>query len=182
MASVTKTAEALREAVVPVLAPLGVVLYDVEILSAGSEGPGRTVRILVDREGGIDLEGVAGATRAISGVLEETEIVAGPHELEVSSPGVERPLRRPEHYAMALGSTISVKHHTPQGPRRLAGLLADADDNGCTVEADGEAHRIDYQDVTAAHIVFEWGPAPRPGAKKPRGATDSQRPKEKARS
>jgi len=182
MASVTKTAEALREAVLPALAPLGVVLYDVEILSAGSEGPGRTVRILVDREGGIDLDGVAGATQAICGVLDATGIVAGPHELEVSSPGVERPLRRPEHYRMALGSTVSVKYHTTEGPRRVGGLLADADEIACTVEADGETRRIEYRDITAAHIVFEWGPAPRPGGRKPRGATDTQRPKESARS
>jgi len=182
MASVTKTAEALREAVAPALAPLGVVLYDVEILSAGSQGPGRTVRIMVDREGGIDLEAVAEASRAVSSVLDETEIVSGPYELEVSSPGVERPLRRPEHFRMALGSTISVKHHTEEGPRRLGGLLVEADDDGCTVDADGETQRIEYHDVTAAHTVFEWGPAPRPGGAKRRGATEGERPKEKARS
>jgi len=182
MASGTKTAEAVREVVLPVLAPLEVGLYDIEILSAGSNGPGRTVRILVDREGGIDLEGVAQATVAISSVLDETEIVAGPYGLEVSSPGIERPLRRPEHFRMALGSTISVKHHTPEGPRRLRGLLVESDDDACTVDVDGETRRIEYNDVTAARIVFEWGPTRRPGRGEPSGATGGKRPKEKARS
>ncbi|MCZ7536674.1 MAG: ribosome maturation factor RimP [Acidimicrobiia bacterium] len=61
MANGTKTAEAVREAVAPVLAALGVTLYDVEVLGAGPGGPGRTVRVTVDSPGGIDLESVAGA-------------------------------------------------------------------------------------------------------------------------
>ncbi len=182
MASGTKAADAVRDAVAPVLDPLGVVLYDVEILSAGSGGPGRTVRITVDREGGIDLEQVAEATKAIAAVLDETGIVAGPYELEVSSPGVERSLRRPEHFRMALGGTVSVKHHTSEGPRRVHGVLVDVGDDACSLDVDGETQRIDYSDITAAHTVFEWGPAPRSGRAKRAGAAGSERPKENARS
>lgn len=182
MAIGTKTAEALRDAVAPALAALGVELYDVEILSAGAGGPGRTIRIVIDREGGIDLDGIAAASQSASAILDNSDVVSGPYELEVSSPGVERPLRRPEHFRSALGKTVSVKHRTPDGARRVRGVLVDAGDDSCTVEADDEAHEIEYHDVTAAHTVFEWGPAPRPGGAKPRGATTKERPKENARS
>lgn len=182
MANGTKTAEAVREAVAPVLAALGVTLYDVEVLGAGPGGPGRTVRVTVDSPGGIDLESVAGASRAVSEILDDSDIVAGPYELEVSSPGVERSLRRPEHFRMALGATVSLKYHTPDGPRRVHGVLAEAGDDACTLDVDGEKQTIEYHDVTAAHTVFEWGPAPRKGGAKRAGAAGSGRPKEKARS
>ncbi len=181
MASGTKTAEVVSEAVAPALAALGVTLYDVEVLSAGPGGPGRTVRITVDREGGIDLESVAAASRAVSEIIDDSEVVSGPYELEVSSPGVERSLRRPEHFRMAIGATVSVKHHTPDGARRVHGVLTAADDEACTLDVDGAEQRIEYHDVTAAHTVFEWGPAPRPGGAK-RGRGGSGRQEEKARS
>ena len=182
MASGTKTAEAVRDAVAPVLTGLGIDLYDVEVAGAGAGGPGRTVRILVDREGGIDLDSVASATQAVTQVLDDTGAVAGPYELEVSSPGVERSLRRPEHFRMALGGTVSVKHHTSEGPRRVHGVLVDVGDDACSLDVDGETQRIDYSDITAAHTVFEWGPAPRSGRAKRAGAAGSERPKENARS
>lgn len=181
MASGTKTAEAVRDAVAPVLTGLGIDLYDVEVAGAGAGGPGRTVRILVDREGGIDLDSVASATQAVTQVLDDTGAVTGDYELEVSSPGVERPLKRPEHFRRALGDTVTVKHHTPDGPRRTRGALVEAGDDSCTVEADGVQEKIEYHDITAAHTVFEWGPSPRPGGAKPKGAGTRGRAKEKAR-
>src|SRR5262249_27547393 len=94
----------IRDLVVPIVDALACRLYDVEVTGAGKS---RTVRVLIDREGGIDLDTVTEATRAISDAIDGEPNIGGPFLLEVSSPGLERPLRLPEHYAGAVGETVS---------------------------------------------------------------------------
>jgi ribosome maturation factor RimP len=151
---------ALRSTVATVVEPLGCRLYDVEIQGQGRQ---RTVRVLVDREGGIDLDAVTEATKALSPVLDDSPLLTGPYVLEVSSPGVERPLRRPEHFAAARGETVSIKYHTTAGPRRVRGTLLEAGDDHVEVDADGTLEEIPLDAVTQARTVFEWGGQPRPG-------------------
>ncbi len=95
-------------------------------------------------------------------------MINGSYLLEVSSPGIERALRRPEHYSSALGEEVSVKFHTGAGPRRVRGVLRRFDGATCVVETDeGIDEEIAIADVTQARTVFEWGPQarPTPGAK-----------------
>ena len=120
--------------------------------------------MLVDKEGGVDLETVTAATQALSPALDRaTELGNQPYLLEVSSPGIERPLRTPEHYHRAIGEQVSVKYHTPDGPHRTRGTLVAATDNDATIDTDGNREAIAYEHITQAHTVFEWGPQPRPG-------------------
>ncbi|MGQ0825976.1 MAG: ribosome maturation factor RimP [Actinomycetota bacterium] len=159
-------AHVVRSAVAPVLAGLGCTCYDVEITGRGA---GRTVRVLVDRDGGVDLETITAVTQAVSPVLDDTPALGtGPYLLEVSSPGIERPLRTPDHYRGAIGAEVSVRYHTAEGPRRVRGVLADAGDTHCVVAVDGAREEISYTNVTQARTVFEWGPQPRPGPSRPR--------------
>jgi ribosome maturation factor RimP len=152
-------AAAIEELVAPVLASLGLELFDVQIAGGGRT---RTLRVTVDREGGVDLDAIAQASQAISPILDRAPELAGPYLLEVTSPGVERPLRKPEHYRRAIDETVSVKYRTSTGTQRVRGVLVASDDDGCTVVVDGEPRRVAFGDVTDAHTVFEWGPAPRP--------------------
>jgi ribosome maturation factor RimP len=142
------------DAVEPVVAALGLELYDVEVTGTGRA---LVVRVLVDREGGIDLDTVGTAAEAISPVLDSDQVaraLPGAYALEVSSPGLERPLRRPEHFRRAVGSTISVK--IPG--RRLRGVVVEADDDSVELALqDGTTERISYTDVAQARTVFEWG-------------------------
>jgi ribosome maturation factor RimP len=157
--------EAIRAAVAPVLAELGTELYDVELARAGST---QLVRILIDRPGGIDLEALTAATQAVNPVLDELDVMPEPSTLEVSSPGLERPLRRPEHFTGARGTTVAVKTAGPvAGARRHTGLLSAVDDAGVEVLVDGEARRLAYADIASAHTIFEWG-ASAPTARKGR--------------
>ena len=95
-----------------------------------------------------------------------------PYVLEVSSPGVERPLRVPEHFRRAVGSTVTVKTLPgAQGERRHDGVLDTADDTGIVV--DGQA--IAYADIERARTTFSWGPAPRPGRGQKTKAKTKQR-------
>src|SRR5947199_2030218 len=125
--------EAVRAAVEPAVAALGCALYDVEV--AGS-GKARTLRITITGdEGGVDLDTLTDVSRAVSPIVDDTDALNGPFLLEVSSPGIERTLRTPAHYRGAVGEQVSIKFHTPEGPRRVHGVLVEADDERCTVEA-----------------------------------------------
>jgi ribosome maturation factor RimP len=159
--------EAVRKAVAPVVDALGLALYDVELAGGGDA---RVLRVTVTGEDGVDLDAITRATQAISPVLDDDPSLAGPYLLEVSSPGIERTLRRPEHYRGARGEQVSIKFHTDGGPRRLLGTLVDAGDDRCVVDAGGEPVTVAYADVTRARTVFDWGPQPRPGAPSKRGA------------
>jgi ribosome maturation factor RimP len=152
------TADTVRDVVAPILDERGVDLYDLELA-------GGTLRVLVDRDGGVDLDALGELTRSISAGLDAVDPLPGGYTLEVSSPGLERPLRTPDHFRAAVGTKVSVKTRPgTDGDRRLDGELVDADDDAATVAtADGE-RRVAYVDVERARTVFEWGPPPKPGS------------------
>jgi ribosome maturation factor RimP len=151
---------AVRAAAEPVLSSLGLELVDVDVTGSGRA---RTVRLTVDRDGGIDLDALAEANGPVSDALDGLDALSGPYNLELSSPGVERPLRRPADFRRFVGTTVSVKSHDPvSGARRHRGLLAAADDGGISLEVDGEHRRFSYDAIASARTVFEWGPAPKP--------------------
>ena len=151
------TSERVRELVEPVVAQVGLEVYDVE-------HTGGAVRVLVDRDGGVDLDTLSELTRRVSRLLDEADPVPGRYTLEVSSPGLERPLRTPAHFSRAVGSDVTVKTVPgTEGDRRVRGTLVDAGDDGFTVRAEGGERRLRYDEVERARTVFEWGPAPKPG-------------------
>ena len=164
----------IRSEVEPALAALGLTLWDVEMTGSGR---GTRLRILVDREGGIDLTGVTDATRAVEPILDARTDLNGPYELEVSSPGLERPLRTPAHFRHSVGSTMECKAPGPEGTVRHRGVLREATDTDLAIEVMDTTIRLPYADVPGARTVFEWGTPQAPG-KKP-GARGR---KEKARS
>lgn len=154
----------------PIVAPLGLDLYDVEVSGTGRT---RVVRVLIDRDGGLDLDAVARASQEISLALDDPTVdavVSGPYALEVSSPGLERPLRTAAHFRGALGATISVKTKSPDGStRRLRGVVVTSDEQGfeLTREDDGSREQIPFADVVQARTVFEW--ESQPGRRKAAG-------------
>lgn len=138
-------------------------LDDLEI--SGSDR-GRLIRVIVDAEGGVGVDRLAETSRAVSRMLDAHDPFDGAYTLEVTSPGLERKLRRPRHYEKSIGKLVTVKHRTESGAtERHRGVLTAADDQGCVVEVDGEAHRLAYADVTSAQTVFEWKAKPKPGQK-----------------
>ncbi|MCU1463523.1 MAG: hypothetical protein JWO37_3598 [Acidimicrobiales bacterium] len=154
----------VREIVGPLLRDAGLELFDVELAGA-------TLRVLVDRDGGIDLDGVSRASQLVSDALDQADPVPGRYVLEVSSPGVERPLRTPDHFRRAVGSTVAVRTTAEvEGERRVEGLLDAADDEGVAVAG----RRLRYDQIERARTVFVWGPAPRPSQ------TRKPQPKKKA--
>jgi len=149
---------AIASAVEPVLGALGLELYD---LDATGPARARTVRVVVDRDGGVDLDAIAAASEALSPVLDRDPAVRaacpGPYTLEVTSPGLERRLRTPAHFRRAVGSTVSVKTTAAGAGLRRRGVLTAADDDGIEVAFDTGRERLAYDDVAQARTVFEWG-------------------------
>jgi ribosome maturation factor RimP len=157
-------AERVRDLVQPLLADRDLDLYDVELA-------GPVLRVVVDRPEGLDLDALSDATRAVSRALDEADPIPGHYTLEVTSPGLERALRTPQHFARAVGETIRVR--TVPGAagdeRRVVGVLSAADDDGITVrtgtdDAGAPVERgLTYAEVERARTVFEWGPGDKPG-------------------
>ncbi len=148
------TAERVERVVAPVVAALGLDLVDVEV------NTGR-LRVTLDRPGGVDLETIGSATGAISRALDDADPVpGGSYELEVSSPGLERRLRRPEHFAAQLGARVAVKIKPGSGgERRIEGILKTSDDSGFELEdeaIEGGRRRIAFDEVDRATTLFDW--------------------------
>jgi ribosome maturation factor RimP len=160
----------------PVVSAADLELVDVELRSG-------VLLVTVDRPGGVDLQALTDANRAVSGVLDELDPIPGKYSLEVSSPGVERTLRTPAHFLKAIGETVTVKTR-PQvpGDRRLRGQLLAADDDGLELAVDGGSDgpmRLAYSDIDRVRTVFVWGPGPRAGGRKYKatGTTKAVQPK-----
>ncbi len=146
----------LTGALSPLLEARGLDLVDVEM-------QGAQLTVFVDKEGGVGLDELGEATRDVSAALDELDPMPGRYTLSVSSPGLERRLRTPAHFARAVGETVTIRIDSGTSEvRRVTGTLAAADDTGCTLAGpdvpDGEL-RVGYDQIERARTVFEWGPA-----------------------
>lgn len=157
------TVDRVRELVEPLVAGDGLELVDVQHGAA-------LLRITLDRPGGIDLDAITAASERISALLDlHDPIPGGRYMLEVTSPGLERPLRTPEHFRRFVGSALNVKTRPEaEGERRVQGMLREADDEGITIvlsdgPSPGSLRRVAYVDIERARTVFEWGAVPKPG-------------------
>lgn len=171
----------VREAVTPIISDLGLDLYDLE-------QRGGTVYVTVDTpagsESGITIESLALVHRLLDKQLDQDGDLLTRIGLEVSSPGVERSLRRPEHFRRELGKLIAIRlSDVESADRRVQGELASADDQSVTIRlADGD-RTIAYSQIDRARTVFEWGPQPKPGhGPKPKPGPKSAQPTPAARS
>jgi ribosome maturation factor RimP len=175
--SAVSVADRVRDLVAPICTDLGLDIYDIE-------HAGGTVRVTVDRQGGIDLETLSVATRLISRELDHRDPVPGRYHLEVSSPGLERSLRTPAHYEGAVGQTVSVRllPGAAEGDaRRVAGVVTAVDGEGVTVlvaEPSPHEQHLPFTQIERARTTFAWGGEPKPG----KGARPSRPPAQTRRS
>jgi ribosome maturation factor RimP len=148
----------LADALSPLLEARGLDLVDV-VLHGGE------LEVFVDRPGGVDLDVLSEATRAVSNALDEIDPIPGRYTLTVSSPGLERRLRTPAHFARAIGETVTLRTHAGTDEvRRYTGTLEGADESGCTLvgpEVPGGSLHVAYDEIDRARTVFAWGPQPK---------------------
>ena len=159
----------------PICRDLGVEVYDVD-------HRGGIVRVIVERAEGVDIDVIALITRELSRALDEADPLPGRYTLEVSSPGLERPLRAPWHFERAIGKAVKfkTKPHV-EGERRVDGTLVSADEQGCVIAVDGATATrcFLYDDIERAQTIFVWEAAPKPGKQKsPKSSTAARTTKE----
>jgi len=138
----------------PVIEAEGLELYDV---TRGREGSRKVLRVIVDGPG-VDIDTLSLISERVSRRLDEAGYETGPYDLQVSSPGLERPLRRTGHFRGAIDERVKVKTTAPMaGSRTHIGTLVDADDEGITLAIDGEELRVPLADIASARTVVDWG-------------------------
>jgi ribosome maturation factor RimP len=146
------------EIVEPIAIEAGLELVDVE---HRREGRGTILRLLMDKPGGISLEELARISREVSDVLDaQPEAVPGSYTLEVSSPGINRPLTRPAHFPAYVGKRVHVRTREPIGGRHsFRGMLTSVDDHGVVVTGDdGKLHTIAFDAIARAQYQHDFTP------------------------
>lgn len=122
---------------------------------------GRTLRVVIDADGGIDLDHLTDVSRGVSRLLDENEdLLPESYNLEVTSPGLERKLRRPRHFEKSVGRSVRVK---TTGGQTLTGVLASVDERGIVVDDTRSETAVSFDDIAKARTVFEAPAKAKPG-------------------
>lgn len=148
----------------PAIEQIGIDLEDVEVVSAGKR---RLVRVLVDTDTGVSLDDVSAASQAISAVLDapaaDAVLGSAPYVLEVSSPGVDRPLTAPKHWRRSTGRLVRA---TLTGGTEVTGRVIEADDEGVRLApsddskaAAGEPRILSFDQISSARVQVEFNRA-----------------------
>jgi ribosome maturation factor RimP len=149
--SSTATADRIEDELTGPLGDLGLDVEAVEITPAGKR---RVLRVAVDKDGGVTLDDVASATRAVDAVLEASDVMGEqPYTLEVTSRGVDRPLTLPRHWRRNRSRLVRV---TLADGGVVTGRISGSDDAGVTLEVGGEERTIAYADVAKALVQIEF--------------------------
>jgi ribosome maturation factor RimP len=154
-----KIAERARRLLEPVLVRDGYELVEVEWARAGGRW---TLRLFVDRAGGFGIEDCQTVSRTVEPILDVEDFIEPSYDLEVSSPGLDRPLRKPEHFATHAGQRVVVKAFgplegtAPGSPARKSwtGVLRGFDRGHVEVDVDGTLHRIPHDRIAKAHLEY----------------------------
>jgi ribosome maturation factor RimP len=162
---VSPDAERIASLLEPTVAAMGMDLENVRITSAGRR---RLLRIVVDADGGVSLDDIALVSQEMSAVLDrEAAMGEAPYTLEVSSPGVDRPLTEPRHWRRAAGRLVTVPLRPPGGPgaadahgdrRAVTGRVCGTGTLGVRLEVGGEIREFGYSELGPGKIQVEFAP------------------------
>jgi ribosome maturation factor RimP len=145
-----QTRERLVEELTKPLLALGLDLEGIELTPAGRR---RVLRVAVDRDGGVTLDDVAEATKEVSRLLDESDVMGEqPYVLEVSSPGTDRPLTHPRHWRRNAGRLVAVS--TTDGTSRT-GRVVEAREDAVVLDVDGDRLELPFADVVKARVQVE---------------------------
>jgi ribosome maturation factor RimP len=151
-------AEQARRLLEPLVAREGFELVEVEW---GREGSAWVLRLFVDRQGGVTIEHCKELSRTVEPVLDVEDFIEPTYSLEVSSPGLDRPLRKQADFARFAGQHAHVKTFgpidSPTGPRKnWTGTLKGFEDGAVEIEVDGTVHRIPHDKIAKAHLEYDF--------------------------
>lgn len=152
MASIEEKVEKL---VKPIIENLGYELYDVEY---AKEGKNYYLRIFIDNEKGIDLNDCEKVNDSITDILDEGNYIKEQYFLEVSSPGIERVLRKEEHLKKSIGEEINIKlfKKDEKGNKEYLGRLKNFDQNEIIIEQEEKEIKIERKNIAQIKTVYNW--------------------------
>ena len=136
------------------VAAIGYELLGLEFIRAGKHS---TLRLYIDSENGVDVDDCGSVSHQVSAVLDVEDPITTEYNLEVSSPGMDRPLFKAEHYAAVIGETVNLKLHLPHdGRRNFKGVLVNSDETFFTLLVDNESFELAYDNVLKANLVPQF--------------------------
>ena len=146
-----KASDRIWTLIEPTVKNLGYELVGIEHVSQGRHS---VLRIYIDHENGINVDDCASVSHQVSGLLDVEEPIKGNYSLEVSSPGLDRPLFTLEHFARYVGAEVLIRLHAPvEGRRKLSGIIKGIDGDYVEVEVDGQTYRLVLDDIDTARLV-----------------------------
>jgi ribosome maturation factor RimP len=149
---VKNTSAVIDELVGPIVVALKLELWGCELVRQGRYS---LIRIYIDRESGVDISDCEKVSRQVSAVFDVEEPITEEYTLEVSSPGLERPLFRLEQFRKYVGSVIQLRMKKPQdGRKKFKGDLVRVDDNRIVLSLDGDEVDFQHTDIDKANLVF----------------------------
>ena len=139
----------------PVVEGMGYEVVDIEFRPHSTDG---LLRIYIDKTGGIQLEDCEAVSKQVSSVLDVEDPIPGKFNLEVSSPGLERPLRKQQDFTRFAGETVKIKLSVPtiEGQRNFTGKLMGMQGDEVILQADVETHYFPLDSIDKAHIVPQY--------------------------
>ena len=137
----------------PIISNLGYTLYDIQYVK---EGKDYYLRVTIDKDGGISIEDCENVNNAIDEPLDSADIIQDSYLLEVSSPGIERVLRKPWHYGKQIGNKISIKlFKAINKTKEFTGVLNEYNEENLKLKIDDEIINFETNDIALAKTVFE---------------------------
>ena len=151
-----------RKLLEPVLGRDGYELVEVEWVRAGGRW---TLRLYIDREGGVGIDQCQEVSRTVEPILDVEDFIGPAYDLEVSSPGVDRPLRKPQDFDRFAGQRANVKAYGPiagtapgsPGRKHWTGTLKGFRDGAVEIDVDGVVHRVPHEQIAKAHLEADLG-------------------------
>lgn len=141
----------LSDMFAPAVEALGFELVGLEFVRAGKHS---TLRVYIDHPDGISVDHCADVSHQISAILDVEDPITTEYFLEVSSPGADRQLFKPQHYLDFVGEKVAIKLNTPQlGRRNFTGELKALEDDVVVVEVDGVEHRLMLSNIEKANVI-----------------------------
>lgn len=152
----------MKELAKEICTQLGCELYDLEF-SPGSKGQGRRLLVYVEKNGGVSLDDCERVSKSLSEILDEKDLIPdGEYALEVSSPGLERPLKEKWHFEAVVGQKVFVQSTESMDPSasvpryKVNGVLENVGEAEITVKADGKSFVIPINNIKKSNVIFDY--------------------------
>ncbi len=131
-------------------------VIDVELRREGTRA-GRVLRVYLDKEGGPNVDDLGRVSRQLSELLDAHDIVEGSYTLEVSSPGINRPLKKPEHFQRFIGKRVRIRTGDMiDGRRSFLGILSEVSGDTIRIEVEGKPYQIPFSMIEKSNYEHDW--------------------------